>query len=146
MHVLSPPPPPQTQKCVQAGCAPEVACGLNIDGGDDLGTGYQLEMEALVEVPVTTPTSSAAGAGDADDEFETAVGLWLGVDPGEVSVRREDHGSKVSNLSYPMVSFRFVSSRIVRREGGREGWGGALNCVGLLPCRVINMRYLRVCT
>lgn len=100
---LSPPLPPplspsntrnwmklktKPQKCVQTGCTPEVACGLNIegDGGDALGTEYQVEMSALMEVPDATPTSSAAGAGDKGDEFETAVALWLGVDPGDVSV------------------------------------------------------------
>lgn len=56
------------------------------DGGDALGTEYQVEMSALMEVPGATPTSSAAGAGDKGDEFETAVALWLGVDPGDVSV------------------------------------------------------------
>lgn len=74
---------------MQAGCTPEEACGLNVDAGDDLGSQYEVEMSALVEVPATTPTSSAAGAGDAGDEFETAVALWLGVDAGDVSVSSE---------------------------------------------------------
>eukprot|EP00752_Nemacystus_decipiens_P009539 g8524.t1 len=78
------------QKCVQAGCTPDTACGLNVGGADGLGTEYEVEIGALMGVPATAPMSSAAGAGDAGDEFETAVGLWLGVDPGEVSVTAID--------------------------------------------------------
>eukprot|EP00903_Cladosiphon_okamuranus_P006716 g6554.t1 len=80
------------QKCVQAGCTPDVACGVNIGGGDDLRTEYRVEVSALVEVPVTTSSGGGGGdgAGDAGEEFEMAVGSWLGVDPGDLSVTAVD--------------------------------------------------------
>ncbi|CBN79342.1 conserved unknown protein [Ectocarpus siliculosus] len=79
------------QGCVRAGCAPEALCDLDIEGGGDgLDVEYHVEVRALLEAPVTTLTSSAAGVGNPEEEFELAVALWLGVDQGDVAVRVKD--------------------------------------------------------
>ncbi|CAN0251387.1 unnamed protein product, partial [Ectocarpus sp. 12 AP-2014] len=79
------------QGCVRAGCAPEALCGVDIEGGGDgLDVEYHVEVKALLEAPVTTLTSSAAGVGNPDEEFELAVALWLGVDQGDVAVTVKD--------------------------------------------------------
>ncbi|CAM9999001.1 unnamed protein product, partial [Ectocarpus sp. 8 AP-2014] len=79
------------QGCVRAGCAPEALCDLDIEGGGDgLDVEYHVEVRALLEAPVTALTSSAAGVGDPEEEFELAVALWLGVDQGDVAVTVKD--------------------------------------------------------
>lgn len=61
-------------------------CGVDTEVGEGLGVEYQVKVNALLEIPVSSTTSSGAGSGDANEEFQVAVAWWLGVDPEAVSV------------------------------------------------------------
>jgi len=129
---LKHPPLPQTpQKCVQAGCSAETACGVDVEGGDDLGTNYEVHIVALVETP-----GSAAASGDGNGDFETAVAMWLVVEPADVEVghrmeeRKEDLGGRDGRR---LKSSQGIVLEMIAYElyvHGRHPWMRALSPIG----------------